>query len=151
MQDIGMSSLTGGRGKLALKMMILDSMTSVTKVASSGLRLALLLNAVACQVANSGVDIYSISKGISLFAASLKQVAQSLQADTSVHTPECLETARQIGEQAQMVFDEIEDMLDKVQRADSSQDHQFLAVPQRFKACFRKHRVTYLLAQLESL
>lgn len=124
---------------------------NVTSVASAGLRLALLLNAVACQVANLGVDIHSISKGISLFSTSLKQLGQSLQADHSVHTRECVGTAHQISDQARMVFEEVKEMLDKVQKTEVDHDQQDVSVQQCFKSCFKKQRVTYLLAQLESL
>lgn len=124
---------------------------SVASVASAGLRLALLLNAVACQVANLGVDIHSISKGITLFSTSLKQVRQSLQSEHSVHTQECLDTANQISDQALAVFEEVEDMLDKVQKPGSQTTDVAQSIQQRFKVCFKKQRVTYLLAQLESL
>jgi hypothetical protein len=120
-------------------------------VAGTGLRLALLLNAVACQVANLGVDIHSISKGIALFSTSLKQLGQSLQAEHSVHTRECVDTAHQISHQAQTIFEEVEDMLDKVQKAEVNPDQRAVSLQQCFKTCFKKQRVTYLLAQLESL
>ncbi|OKL59527.1 hypothetical protein UA08_05423 [Talaromyces atroroseus] len=122
---------------------------TVTRVAGAGLRLALLLNAVACQVAPLGVDIHSISKGIALFSTSLKQLGQSLQAEHSVHARECVDTAHQISYQAQAVFEEVEDMLDKVQKHEPNE--QAVSVQQRFRTCFKKQRVTYLLAQLESL
>lgn len=124
---------------------------NVTIVAGAGLRLALLLNAVACQVANLGVDIHSISKGIALFSTSLKQLGQSLQAEHSVHTRECLDTAHQISDQARMVFEEVEDMLERVQKAEVEPGQKVIPVQQRFKDCFKKQRVTYLLAQLEAL
>lgn len=124
---------------------------NITTVAGAGLRLALLLNAVACQVATLGVDIHSISKGISLFSTSLKQLGQSLQAEHSVHTQECLNTAHQISDQARTVFEEIEDMLEKVQKAENEPDKKDVPVQQRFKECFKKQRVTYLLAQMEVL
>lgn len=129
----------------------LGAPNNVTSVAGAGLRLALLLNAVACQVANLGVDIHSISKGISLFSTSLKQLGQSLQAEHSVHTTECLDTTQRIGDQARAVFEEVEDMLDKVQKAEAEPNQQDVSVQQRFKSCFKKQRVTYLLAHLESL
>ncbi|KAE8550800.1 hypothetical protein EYB25_007030 [Talaromyces marneffei] len=123
----------------------------ITSVAGAGLRLALLLNAVACQVANLGVDIHSISKGISLFSTSLKQLVQSLQAEHSVHTRECLDTARQISDQARTVFEEVEDMLERVQKTEVEPERKDVPMQQRFKDCFKKQRVTYLLAQLEAL
>ncbi|KAH8700422.1 hypothetical protein BGW36DRAFT_357084 [Talaromyces proteolyticus] len=125
---------------------------SIASAAGAGLRLALLLNAVACQVANLGVDIHSISKGITLFSTSLKQATQSLQSEHSVHTQECLDTAYQISDQARAVFEEVQDMLDTVQKPEPQDDSQPTpSVQQRFKTCFKKQRVTYLLAQLESL
>lgn len=124
---------------------------NVTSVAGAGLRLALLLNAVACQVATLGVDIHSVSKSIALFSTSLKQLGQSLQNEHSVHSRECVDTTHQISNQARTVFEEVEDMLDKVQKAEAEPDQQAISVQQRFKGCFKKQRVTYLLAQLESL
>jgi hypothetical protein len=147
---------TGTLHHLAEKFFYTNSITTgvannITSVAGAGLRLALLLNAVVCQVANLGVDIHSISKGIALFSTSLKQLGQSLQAEHSVHTRECLDTAHQISGQARTVFEEVEDMLEKVQKAEVEPDQKDVPVQQRFKDCFKKQRVTYLLAQLEAL
>ncbi|KAN0069596.1 hypothetical protein V8E54_012611 [Elaphomyces granulatus] len=125
---------------------------SLIKVAGLGSRLALVLNAVACHFANSGVDVHSISKGISLFALMLKQIGQTIQSENSNNSQEALDTAREIAERAQVVFDEIQDMLDQVQRSGAQGAGQsLLVVQQRFKSCFKKQRVTYLLAYLESL
>jgi hypothetical protein len=80
----------------------------------------------------------------------LKQVGQALQAPDSVHSSEALETAQEITSECQMVFDEIQEMLDKVtsRRSDGALSP---SIQQRFKWCFKKGRVQYLLAQLESL
>lgn len=80
----------------------------------------------------------------------LKQVGQTLQAVDSVHSQEALDTAKEITDECTLVFDEIEGMLDRVQsrRGDGSTT---ISIQQRFKWCFKKHRVTYLLSQLESL
>ena len=117
---------------------------------SQGFRLSLILNAVGSEVASAGIEIHTISKGVTLFSLMLKQVGQHLQARDSVHSEEALDTAKQITDECQQVFDEITDMLDKVQskRSDGSYAPN---LQQRFKWCFKKHRVTYLLGQLESL
>lgn len=146
MTDTGTSRTSGPRSRQSH-----ESTGSIASVAGAGLRLALLLNAVACQVANLGIDIHSISKGITLFSTSLKQARQSLQSEHSVHTQECLDTAHQISEQALAVFEEVQDMLDQVQKPSSQTNESLQSVQKRFKACFKKQRVTYLLAQLESL
>lgn len=119
-------------------------------VAGAGFRLSLILNAVGCEVAAAGIEIHTISKQVTLFSLMLKQVGQSLQAADSVHSEEAIETSRQITDECTLVFEEIEDMLDRVQsrKADGSTTS---TIQQRFKWCFKKHRVTYLLGQLESL
>src|SRR5438105_3610137 len=120
-------------------------------VASAGLRLSLLLNAVSCQVANLGVEIHSISKGISAFAFTLKQVGQLVQDPENVPNQEALDKALHITESARMVFDEIEAMLDRVQRIGPQDDQAAESVLNRFRICFKRQRVTYLLAELEFL
>ncbi len=96
------------------------------------------------------MEIHSISKSVTLFSLMLKQVGQALQASDSVHSSEALETAQEISNECQMVFDEIKEMLDKVtsRKADGSSSP---SIQQRFRWCFKKGRVQYLLAQLESL
>lgn len=96
------------------------------------------------------MEIHSISKNVTLFSLMLKQVGQALQASDSVHSSEALETAQEISNECQIVFDEIQEMLDKVssRKADGSASP---SIQQRFKWCFKKARVQYLLAQLESL
>jgi hypothetical protein len=123
---------------------------SVICVAGAGFRLSLILNAVGCQIASAGLEIHSISKGVTLFSLMLKQVGQALEASDSVHSAEALETAQQITSECRLVFDEIEEMLDKVTtiKGDGSRAP---SIQQRFRWCFKKGRVQYLLAQLESL
>lgn len=123
---------------------------SVIGVAGAGFRLSLILNAVGCEIASAGMEIHSISKGVTLFSLMLKQVGQTLQASDSVHSTEALETAQEITKECQTVFDEIQEMLDKVT---SRKNNGALSpsVQQRFRWCFKKGRVQYLLAQLESL
>ncbi|ERF72121.1 hypothetical protein EPUS_02912 [Endocarpon pusillum Z07020] len=123
---------------------------SVFGVAGVGFRLSLLLNAVGCEIASAGMEIHSISKSVTLFSLMLKQVGQALQASDSVHSSEALETAQEISIECEKVFDEIREMLDKVtsRKSDGSLSP---SIQQRFKWCFKKARVQYLLAQLESL
>ena len=102
-------------------------------------------------MASAGIEIHTISKGVTLFSLMLKQVGQHLQAPDSVHTQEALDTAKQITDECQHVFDEISEMLDRVQNKFNRDGSPSLSLHQRFKWCFKKHRVTYLLAQLESL
>ncbi len=96
------------------------------------------------------MEIHSISKSVTLFSLMLKQVGQALQASDSVHSSEALETAQEISSECRMVFDEIQEMLDKVssRKADGSTSP---SIQQRFRWCFKKARVQYLLGQLESL
>jgi hypothetical protein len=138
--------------KLMLMLMLcsLGVIASVICVAGAGFRLSLILNAVGCEIASAGLEIHSISKGVTLFSLMLKQVGQALQASDSVHSAEALETAQEIKDECQLVFNEIEEMLEKVKtkKADGSLAP---SIQQRFRWCFKKGRVQYLLGQLESL
>lgn len=80
----------------------------------------------------------------------LKQVGQTLQHPDSVHSEEAKQAAHQITQESQLVFDEIQGMLDKVRTKGSNGTYSSTTI-QRFKWCFKKNKVTYLLAQLESL
>lgn len=130
--------------------LIAGNIASILGVAGAGFRLSLLLNAVSCEVANTGLEVHSISKSVTLFSLMLKQTGNVLQAGGSVHSREAVETAKSIADESNRVFDEIRDMLDRVTTKRPNGEIA-PSIQQRFKWCFKKHRVSYLLAQLESL
>ena len=80
----------------------------------------------------------------------LKQVGQTLQSNDSVHTPEAEDAAKHITHECQQIFEEIQHMLDSVQKVRKDGSYGPSTI-QKVKWCFKKHKVTYLLAQLESL
>jgi hypothetical protein len=80
----------------------------------------------------------------------LKQAGNVLQSPNSVHSHDALSTAKSIADESTRVFDEINDMLDRV-RTKPTNSAFSPTIEQRFKWCFKRHRVTYLLNQLESL
>jgi hypothetical protein len=127
------------------------SQASIVKIAGAGFRLSLLLNAAACQLAQSRLEIHSIAKGISLFALTLKHVGQALEGIGVDQSPEATEKAWEIAEQGQMIFIEIEHMLDKLKATDRSNELMTIPLQERLKWCFRKQHVTYLLAHVEAL
>lgn len=125
--------------------------SSSVQVAGEGFRLSLLLNAAACQIAQSGIEIHSIAKGVSLFSLALKQLGQALQAPDLSHSREAVDKTWDIADQGERIFIEIEQMLNKLKGTDTHEGLKTLSLQQRVKWCFKKHNVTYLLAQLESL
>ncbi|KAJ5503434.1 hypothetical protein N7463_006308 [Penicillium fimorum] len=127
------------------------SQASIVRIAGAGFRLSLLLNAAACQLAQSRLEIHSIAKGISLFALTLKHVGQTIEGTDVDQFPEATEKAWEIAGQGQTIFIEIEHMLDKLKATDRDNDLMRIPLQERLKRCFRKQHVTYLLAQLESL
>ncbi|EPS27876.1 hypothetical protein PDE_02820 [Penicillium oxalicum 114-2] len=127
-----------------------SSESSLLRVAGAGFRLSLLLNAAACQLAQSRIEIHSIAKGISLFALTLKHHGQLLERSDLDYTTEATVKAHEIANQGQTVFVEIEHMLDKLQGTDAHEELRQIPVQERLKWCFRKQHVTYLLAHLES-
>ncbi|KIV96017.1 hypothetical protein, variant [Exophiala mesophila] len=119
-------------------------------VASAGFRLSLILNAISTEAAHAGQQVHAVSKGVTLFSQVLKQAGTAFQTHDSVHSYDALVTAKSIADDGTKVFDEINDMLDRV-RAKPLNDTWTPTAGQRFDWCFKKHRVTYLLAQLDSL
>lgn len=128
-----------------------DPEASIVYIAGAGFRLSLLLNAAACQLAQSRIEIHSIAKGVSLFCLSLKHVGQFLGATRLHISCEAIAKAREIASQGQIVLSEIEHMLDKLQGTDTDKDLESVPIQERLKWCFRKQHVTYLLAHLEFL
>jgi hypothetical protein len=127
-----------------------DTIASIIGVAGAGFRLSLILNAVSCEIGNIGMEVHTISKNVTLFAMMLKQIGAVLQSPDSVHSHEAVLTAKSIADESTRVFDEINDMLDRV-RTKRIEGSFIPTIEQRFKWCFKKHRVAYLLAQLENL
>lgn len=78
-------------------------------------------------------------------------MGQTLETTELERSPEATEKAREIADQGQMVFVEIEHMLDKLQGTDVDEDLRRIPIQERLRWCFRQKHVTYLLAQLESL
>jgi hypothetical protein len=97
------------------------------------------------------LEIHSIAKGISLFALTLKHVGQTIESTDIDRSLEAIEKAWEIAGQGQMIFIEIEHMLDKLKATDRNEDLMRLSLQERLKWCFPKQHVTYLLAHLESL
>jgi hypothetical protein len=131
--------------------LLTGSDASLVGIGDSGIRLSLVLNAAACQLAQYGIEIHSIARGITLFAWALKNLGRALQTTELKRTPEAADKARDIAGQGQMVFVEIERMLDKLQNNDTDEELKHIPMQERLKWCFRRQYVTYLLAHLESL
>lgn len=124
---------------------------SIIGVAGAGFRLSLVLNAVGTQISNAECDIHNIAKGISLFSLMLKQVGKTMEEGRTVATQSALDTATEIRDQSQVVFDEIKNMVDLAQAKDEYGHIRSITIAQRVKWCFKKQKVQYLLGQLESL
>ncbi|KIX92073.1 uncharacterized protein Z520_12227 [Fonsecaea multimorphosa CBS 102226] len=122
----------------------------IIDVAGAGFRLSLLLNAISSEVSNAGLEVKNVSKGVTMFSMMLKHTGQVLQARDSVHSQEAVETAKSIADESTRVFDEFRDMWVRASTQDADST-TILPLQQRFGRTFRKHRVAYLLAQLESL
>ncbi|KAK5197684.1 hypothetical protein LTR92_001926 [Exophiala xenobiotica] len=152
MADTGMSfALTHAASpELPTDFPTAGAIASIMSVGGAGFRLSLILNAVSCEGANTGPEVHNISKSVTLFSMMLKQTGAVLQTMDSVHSREAVETAKSIAEESTRVLDEINDMLDRL-RTKSTDGGAAPSVQQRFRWCFKKHRVTYVLAQLESL
>ncbi|KAL8832431.1 MAG: hypothetical protein Q9170_004889 [Blastenia crenularia] len=124
---------------------------SIIGIAGAGFRLSLVLNALGVETATADVEIQNIARAISNYALTLKQLALTLESAKSIATQSAMETAKQIADQSQVIFDDIKDMADLDQHKDEHGNLRSIAVNQRVKWCFKKQRLQYLLGQLESL
>lgn len=124
---------------------------TIMGIARAGFRLSLILNAVGVEMATADVEIQNIARAISNYAFILKQLALTLESAKSIATQSAMETAKQIADQSQVVFDDIKDMTELDQRKDKQGNLRSIAVNQRVNWCFKQQRLQYLLGQLESL
>ncbi|KAL8765195.1 MAG: hypothetical protein Q9209_007656 [Squamulea sp. 1 TL-2023] len=124
---------------------------TIIGIAGAGFRLSLVLNAVGVEMATADVEIQTIARAISEYAFTLKQLALTLESAKSIATQSAMETAKQIADQSQVVFNDIKEMTELDQKKDDHGHLQSIAVAQRVRWCFKKQRVNYLLGQLESL
>ena len=124
---------------------------SILQVAGTGFRLALLLNGVATEIASADQDVRNVAKGISLFSLMLKQVGKTMEEGRAIASQQAIETATEIKDQSEKVFEEINGMVEITQPRDDYGIVRSITVVERVKWCFRKNKVQYLLGQLESL
>lgn len=133
-------------------MLILNSIiATIIGIAGAAFRLSLVLNAVGVEMAPTDLDIQNLARAISNYAFILKQLALTLESCKSIATQTAMETAKQIADQSQLIFDDIKDMTELDQRKDEHGNLRSIAVNQRVKWCFKQQRLQYLLGQLESL
>lgn len=127
---------------------------SPQNLAGEGFRLSLLLNAAACQIAQSGIEIHSIAKGVSLFSLALKELGLAIHdgsrdsGSNLSHSRSAADKMWEIASQGEGTLNEIGGMLEKLKATESVSG---VSLQQRVKWCFKRHHVTYLLAQLEML
>lgn len=124
---------------------------SIIQVAGAGFRLSLLLNAVAAEMANADYDIRNVAKGISLFSLMLKQLGKTMEEGKTIVSQNAIDTATEIKEQSEKVFEEIRGMVDFTQGRDEKGRVRSITIAERVKWCFKKQKIQYLLGQLESL
>ena len=106
---------------------------SVIGVAGAGFRLSLILNAVGVELATAEVEIQSMARGISSFSLMLKQVGMTLEESKSIASQSALDTAKEITGQSQVIFDEIKNMVEMVQKRDDKGNLRSITVAQRIK------------------
>ena len=123
----------------------------IIRAAGAGFRLSLLLNAVGVEVMTADLEIQAIAKEISLFSLILKQVGLSMETVESVASQRAVDTAKAIATQGELIFNEIKEMVQVSQKKDERGHLRSISVARRVKWCIKKHKVQYLLGQLDSL
>ena len=124
-------------------------MDGIIAVASAGFRLSLVLNAVGTGMANPDCDIHTVAKHISLFSLMLKNTHEAIRHGRA--TQAAVDVVSEISHQGQLVFDEIKSMTDLSQGRDEKGVLRSITIAERGKWTFKKHKVQYLVGQLDSL
>ena len=124
-------------------------MDGIISVASAGFRLSLVLNAVGTGMANPDCDIHSVAKHISLYSLMLKNTHQAITHGRA--TQAAVQVASDISQQGQLIFEEIKSMTDLSQGRDEKGVLRSITIAEQGKWAFKKHKVLYLMGQLESL
>lgn len=97
------------------------------------------------------LEIQTIAKEISLFSLTLKQVGLLMESPDSIASQSAIDTAGKFSSQSRMIFTEIKEMEEVSQTRDEQGHLRSVTVARRVRWCSKKHKVQYLLAQLESL
>lgn len=124
---------------------------SMIRVAGAGFRLSLVLNAVGMEMGTAHLEVQAIARDISLFSLMLKQVGRTMETPGSIASQGAIDTAREIAGQSETVFSEIKEMVEMSQKQDERGNIQSITIAQKVRWCFKKHKMQYLLGQLESL
>ena len=102
-------------------------------------------------MSTANLEIQAIGKDISLFSLTLKQVGLAMEATESVASQNAINTAKNIATQSEIILAEIKQMTEVSQKTDEQGHLQSVTVARRVRWCFQKHKVQYLLGQLEFL
>ena len=124
---------------------------SITGAAGAGFRLSLVLNAVKMKMQNADDEIQKISRGISDFSLMLKQVAKTMEEGGVTPTPLAIDTAFDIKDHSERVFEEIKNMTELEQVKDENGMIKDYQLGQRIVWVFKKQKIPYLLGQLDYL
>lgn len=125
------------------------AMDALIAVASAGFRLSLVLNAVGTGMANPDCDIHSIAKYITTFSLMLKQTGGVLKDGRPSQA--AIDVATEISQHGQLIFEEIKNMTDLSQGRDEKGILRSITIAEKDKWAFKRHKVEYLMAQLEAL
>lgn len=119
---------------------------NIAGVISAGLSLSKTLYDFASTLGSASEDVKSLATDISLFCSVLKQVQATLtQARAFRLSLSAVQTAQDVVDRCQIIFDELEATVKKLQRGDSQLD--FLT---RVKWFFKEKRILLIHEQLKT-
>lgn len=81
----------------------------------------------------------------------LKQIGKTMEEGRAIASQQAIETATEIKDQSEKVFEEIRGMVELNEAKDDYGNSRSITIVEKVKWCFRKNKVEYLLGQLESL
>lgn len=130
-----------------------SSMDAIIEAASAGFNLSLILNALAVEpgILRPEFNIHNLARDISCFCLVLKQTGKFMQEEMYITSYAAVDNATEISRQGQHIFEELRFITKLSQFRDADGVLRSITIAAVNDQKIRKHRVKYLLGQLESL
>ena len=124
---------------------------AILQITGMGAKLSITIHKIGVNVSTAGSQLAGIARVISLFSLTLKQVGQTLQQHDSIHSPGAIETTKEIIEQANYVYSQVQAVVDQVQSFQYDGSLAPMNLAKKVKFCLKKTRIDCLLGELDSL
>lgn len=123
---------------------------SIVGVATVGVKLAMTLREVGCEISSASREIHDTATSISLFLMTLKQIGNCLEDSESPHSAGAIETIDEITTHGRSTFDQLNIIVSRTRKEIRRKEQSSLSLKRRVQWVLNKSNVQYLTRQLDS-